>query len=195
MINNSDFSYIYFVTFFPWKITHNLHASRSFRRLSKAEKEEVHFRLVELRHSVRSCFPGKASVHFLSEMRLGFPSPQIPALQDAQSEHGRETIWIIHESHWRKKAKINFYEKGKSPDSTQILHNTSHCLKRVNFTGFLGNWSETFNATHIQVSGHGLGRMNNQLLSLLGDNYEMRTINKLVYELVDGCITFVIVKT
>ena len=51
---------------------------RSARRPSKAGKPEVQFSFVELRPSACSGFPGKASVHFLPELRLRFPPPPIP---------------------------------------------------------------------------------------------------------------------
>ena len=43
-------------------------------------KPAVQFRFVEHRPSDRSCFPKKARVHSLSELRLRFPSPPISRL-------------------------------------------------------------------------------------------------------------------
>ena len=59
----------------------------------KAEILEAQFDFVEQRLSVCSCFPRNASVHFLYELGLSFPSPSIPTFQDAEAELGRETIW------------------------------------------------------------------------------------------------------
>ena len=61
---------------------------RSARRPSKAGKPEVHFSFVELRPSVCSCLPGKARVHFLSELRFRFTSFPIC---DAQAEFGNKS--------------------------------------------------------------------------------------------------------
>ena len=58
---------------------HNTFTLHSARRPSKARKPEVQFRFVELRLSVCSCFPRKARVDFLSELRLRFPLPPILA--------------------------------------------------------------------------------------------------------------------
>ena len=58
------------------RTTFTLHSAR---RPFKAGKQEVQFRFVELRLSACSCFPGKARVHFLSELRLRFRSPTTPA--------------------------------------------------------------------------------------------------------------------
>ena len=40
----------------------------------------------------------KASFHFLSELRLRFPSPPpIPAFHDAEAELGNESLWMNHQ--------------------------------------------------------------------------------------------------
>ena len=58
---------------------HHAFTLHSARRPSKARNSEVEFCFAELRLSVCSCSPRKARVHFLSELRLCFPSPPIPA--------------------------------------------------------------------------------------------------------------------
>ena len=81
--------------------------------------------LVELSLSVCSWFQEKSRVHFLSDLRVSFPSPPIPALQNAETELGRKTR-----------------------------------LKRVWYTGYLGDCDRTFRVIQMSVSGrHVLGLM------------------------------------
>ena len=82
---NKNFNYLWlpnFSIFIPSTLrragkTQHHFTCRSARRPSQAGKPEVQFRFVELRPSACSCFPKKAGVHFLSELRLRFPSPPI----------------------------------------------------------------------------------------------------------------------
>ena len=100
---NSNFTSIYtFRTREAGKIRDTF-TPRSVRRPSKAEKQEVQFRFVDLRLSDCSCLPGKASVHFLSELRLRFASPPIPAFSWRRSWTWQWKLgWLINYSWWKK---------------------------------------------------------------------------------------------
>ena len=93
--NYPNFTNIYtFRTLTCGKI-HHAFTSRSARRPSEARKPEVQFRFVELRLSVCACFPGKARVHILSELRLRFPSPPIPTSLRRRSWTRQQNVQMI----------------------------------------------------------------------------------------------------
>ena len=75
---------------------HTTFTPRSARRPSNAGTPEVQFFFVELRLSVCSCFPWKASFYLLPQVRLRFLRLQIPPFGDAEAEFDNESIWVNH---------------------------------------------------------------------------------------------------